>query len=116
MKTIKFKREPDYRWFAVLPEWEGSKDELEMVLGADTMLEFLSEDNDEVSLCMSGEEFENSDKLEFVRFAVELNNGAYYKLSSFRGIEINIDMWLCDVTKFVFGSFPKVIYISVINI
>ena len=116
MKTIKFKKELDGRWFAVLPDWTGDKSDLEMVLGADTMLEFMSEDNDEVSLFMSEDEFEGADKLEFIRFAVELNNGAHYKLNNYRGIDIEIDMWLCDVTKFVFGSFPKVIYISVINI
>lgn len=32
-------------------------------------------------------------------------------LESYKGIQINLEMWLCDVTKFVFGDFPKSIYI-----
>jgi hypothetical protein len=25
---------------------------------------------------------------------------------------LNLQMWLCDVTKFVFGYFPKIIYFN----
>jgi hypothetical protein len=28
------------------------------------------------------------------------------------GIEFNLDIWLCDVTKFVFGEFPKIIHFN----
>jgi hypothetical protein len=43
MRTIRFYKEPDSTWFADIPEWEGEKWELEMVMGADMMLEILAQ-------------------------------------------------------------------------
>jgi hypothetical protein len=40
----------------------------------------------------------------------ELGEGAWYRMEKYMGIRYDIDMWLCDVTKFVFGDFPKTIY------
>jgi len=82
-----------------------------MVSGADTMLEYMSEGEDSVSICMSENYFENSDKLEFVRPATEWQNGSFYKLKTYRGVELNLELWLCDVTLYVFGKFPENIYI-----
>jgi hypothetical protein len=115
MRTLKFEKEKDNRWYVVLPEWIGSKADLEMVAGADTMLEYMAEGEDSVSLCMSMEYFENSDKLEFVRPATEWQNGSFYKMKTYRGVELNLDLWLCDVTLFVFGIFPENIFISKSN-
>jgi len=33
-------------------------------------------------------------------------------MKTYKGIEYDPELWLCDVTKFVFGNFPKNIYIS----
>ena len=115
VKKLKFYKESDNRWYIDLPDWQGVKDELEMVAGADTMLEYMAEGRQEVSLILSEQEFENSDKLEFLRLATEIDNGAFYKLDNYRGIYIGLEMWLCDVTKFVFGDFPTTIFISIVN-
>ena len=115
VKTLKFYKESDNRWYVDLPEWEGSKSELEMVAGADSMLEYMAEGEEQVWLILSEQEFENSDKLEFLRLATEIENGAFYKLDKYKGIEIELEMWLCDVTKFVFGDFPKTIFLSATN-
>jgi hypothetical protein len=40
----------------------------------------------------------------------EIGEGAWYILNQYLGIDFNLKMWLCDVTKFVFGNFPKKIY------
>lgn len=115
MKRLKFYKESDNRWYVDLPEWTGSKAELEMVSGADSMLEYMAEGEGQVWLVLSEQEFENADKLEFLRLATEIENGAFYKLDKYRGIEIGLEMWLCDVTKFVFGDFPKTIFLSATN-
>lgn len=115
MKRLKFYKESDNRWYVDLPEWTGSKAELEMVAGADSMLEYMSEDEGQVWIVLSEKEFENAEKLEFLRLATEIENGAFYKLDKYRGIEIGLEMWLCDVTKFVFGDFPKTIFLSATN-
>ncbi len=115
IRTFRFYKEPDNRWYVDLPEWEGDKFDLEMVAGADTMLNIISEDQNNVWLTLSEEFFEGADKLEFVRLESKWDNGAYYKLDTYKGLEINLEMWLCDVTKFVFGDFPKEIFLSTTN-
>jgi len=113
-KTIRFYREePEGRWYADIPEWTGSKSELEMVMGADNMLEFICEGDSDVKLHLSTDNREGDDsKLEFIREATEYENGAFYRLRSYGGVELNVEMWLCDVTKFVFGEFPKQIFLT----
>jgi len=112
MKRLRFYKECDNRWYIDLPEWTGSKAELEMVAGADSMLEYVAEGEGQVWLILSVDEFENADKLEYIRLATEIENGAFYKLDKYRGVEVGAEMWLCDVTKFVFGDFPKTIFLS----
>lgn len=104
MKTIKFYKEPDDRWYADLPEWEGSQAELEMVLGADTLLNNLTSD-DQIVITFSTQDFTDSSKLNFVKLNLDIENGAFYKY-----LEMDLELWLCDVTKFVFGYFPETIY------
>ena len=36
--------------------------------------------------------------------------GAWYTLERYANVEFDLSMWLCDVTKYVFGDFPKQIY------
>jgi hypothetical protein len=115
MKRLRFYREETNRWYVDIPEWEGSKSDLEMVAGADTMLEYFSEGEDSVWLYISDEYFENSDYLSFQRMADEIGNGAFYVMKKYRGIELNLDLWLCDVTLFVLGKFPEKIYLSKSN-
>ena len=115
MKRLKFHKESDNRWYVDLHEWTGSKAELEMVSGADSMLEYMAEGEEQVWLILSEQEFENADKLEFLRLATEIESGAFYKIEKYRGIKIGLEMWLCDVTKFVFGDFPKTIFLSATN-
>ena len=113
-RQFKFYKEETGRWYVDLPEWEGDKDELEMVAGADIFLEILAQDEPEVYVTLSDEEFEGSEILEMKYLGTtegwEMGSGAWYKLISYMGMEFILDMWLCDVTKFVFGSFPKNIY------
>ena len=110
MKTYKFYKEAPNRWYIDLPEWKGSKADLEMVAGADHMLDYMAEGENEVYLVISEEWFERADSLKLL----QLNeySGADYFLEKYRGIDIQLKMWLCDVTKFVFGKFPETIYIS----
>jgi hypothetical protein len=72
MKRLKFYKESDNRWYVDLPEWEGSKAELEMVAGADSMLEYMAEGEAQVWIMLSEDEFENADRLEFLRLATEI--------------------------------------------
>lgn len=108
---FRFYKTESNRWYVYLPSWEGSVADLEMVAGADNMLEYMSEGKNDIKLIISEEFFEGSDLLEFKREADEWGNGAFYIFRTYKSIEINLDMWLCDVTKFIFGKFPKKLYI-----
>ncbi len=115
MKQYKFYKEPDLRWYIDLPEWTGDKAELEMIAGADAMLDIMANSNTSINLLISETEFENSDRLEFIKEDNNWIGGAFYNLEKHKGIEYKLSVWLCDVTKFVFGYFPKNIYLSVIE-
>jgi hypothetical protein len=104
------------RWYIDLPEWTGEKADLEMVAGADTMLDFMAEGDNKVIVCISETEFENSEKLQLKGMAEDIGSGAYYFLQKYRGVEVNLTLWLCDVTLFVFNNkFPTNIFMSPIK-
>lgn len=104
--TFKFNREEDSKWYIDYPQWEGDKAELEMVLGADYLLDILSQGEDTVYVNFSLEEVEDY-KFELERDR-EDGGGYYYKVTSSFTF---FDVWLCHVTKFVLGDFPQKIWI-----
>lgn len=99
------------RWFINIPEWEGKPEDLEMVMGADTLLDVIAQGDDSVSVKFSTEPFEGANILIIEKHGGE-ESGAYYLLSEYRGIKFNLQVWLCDVTLFVFGYFPNRIYFN----
>lgn len=120
MRKFRFYKESDGRWYIDLPEWTGSKADLEMVDGADTMLDYMLASTDggkggnEVIAYISETEFEGADVLALRCKAEDIGSGAYYSMQNYKGIEFGLNVWLCDVTLFVFnGKFPEKIYISV---
>jgi hypothetical protein len=106
-------------WFVDIPEWEGDIAELQMVMGADQFLDILSEGDERFAVTLSTEKFTGSDCLFKIREGdlegPEFGTGAWYILPSYKGISFDHNMWLCDVTKWVFGNFPEEIYFSRIN-
>jgi hypothetical protein len=103
------------RWYVVLPEWEGEKDDLEMVAGADVMLDILSDGNQTVELELSLESKPCYITLFFDR---EDGGGGWYKISTNNThsvFESLSEIWLCYVTKFVFGELPPRIFINKLN-
>jgi len=116
MEKYRFYKESNGNWYIDLPEWKGSKDDLQMVLGADTMLEYMAEGNNEVNAYISETAFDGADILRLKGLADDIGNGAYYFMQKYRGIEVNLDAWLCDVTLFVFNdNFPERIFIASVN-
>lgn len=114
-RRLKFEKD-GLDWFVNLPEWEGSRADLQMVCGADVWLDILCQGEWHVWLTISDEPFNGANQLELVGEGTYLNetvgSGASYLLNNYIGIEYNLEMWLCDVTKFVFGKFPKIIYFA----
>jgi len=107
---LKFKKNWFGRWYIDLPEYikaGGKKADLEMVRGADILLDYVSEGKRRVKLRVSEElDFENH--IHLFKYD-EDGTGAYYQNSEI----IDLDVWLCNVTKYVFGGYhPEEIYIE----
>ena len=105
MKRYSFYLE-NSKWYVSMPEWLGDKEDLEMVCGADTMLDIISQGQASASVVISEEPFEgytNHLKL------VDESNGAgdYILMSEFSSFEV----WLCSVVKFVYGKIPNNLYL-----
>lgn len=110
---LTFEKESSNEWYIVLPEWTGDKADLQMVCGADTFLDMISKGETLVSVDI---EHEITNEKGFPKFVLSKRHdtpeigGAMYYISSF--YEDNFEMWLCDVTRYVFdGDLPSTIYI-----
>lgn len=105
MKTLKFNKE-DSKWYIDIPEWEGSKADLEMVSGADDLLDYLSNNKNTVTVIASEGILDSSICLEK---KTDLSNGADYKV--FGCDKVN-ELWLCDVTKYIYGYMPEFLFVK----
>jgi hypothetical protein len=113
MNTYTFVKK-DGRWHVDAPTYlqqGGNTDDLAMTYGADAMLNLMSNGNDSVTLTLNTEPFDNADVLELVQTCKPFMEGGYYSMNKHNGAPINYNMWLHDVTRFVFGDTPDKIYI-----
>ena len=81
VRKFKFYKE-DNKWFVDLPEWEGEKDDLEMVMGADLLLDILSNYSDYCFVTFGDEPFEDAKILSYDH--KELTKG-YYNNDAWHG-------------------------------
>ena len=111
-------------WYIDLPEYLdkglGNLADLMMVDGADTFLDHLAGNQSEVEVCFSGKSFDeakftllteaqgrNNSLFSFFRFT-PAHYGCYYRVQ-----ELNDHrLWLCPVTKYVFGGYPDKIWVG----
>jgi hypothetical protein len=108
--TLRFYREAG-AWYVYLPEWTGEKSDLQMVCGADDMLDSYSRNGADVFVYASTKPFDGSSALARQFDGVQdMGSGAWYSQS-----DPEQAVWLCDVAKFVFGDFPKEIHFKVLN-
>jgi hypothetical protein len=116
MKAYRFIKEGS-EWYIDLPDYietGGSKGDLQMVEGADSMLEIMCRNGQDVTLLMDRKEFADADVLTLTEKCDPLIGGGYYRLHTYEGRSINKDMWLCAVTEYVFGDLPEKIYVKAI--
>ena len=111
VRSYKFIKEPTGQWYIDLPEWTGEKADLQMVAGADTMLDYLGKGNNVVELQLSEIPFDGSTVLKLMQdYGKEIGAGGIYLLENYEGEILNQEMWLCEVTEWVFGKLPPLIY------
>ena len=105
-KTIEFFKENN-KWYADLP---GDQEENEMMEGADTLLQYLSEGHDRINLVVSTTK-DSENPLHLTRIE-HTDCGATYMLGS----DPKDTVWLCNVVHTVFKDHPKHLYIINYNI
>ena len=98
------------KWYADVPGWEGSLASLQMVSGADDFLDSLCKNGHFVTLEISTDNPGFKHQAELIHLDAF---GGTYKLSEpFEALDgtVRDTIWLCNVTKYVFGDHPKKLY------
>ncbi len=111
MEQLSFDKEDSGLWYVDLPTWTGGKGELLMVSGADTLLDIIANGKNRVTVNVSLKPFKGASKLTLVRKGDE-EGGGHYMIEYLGEKKLDLPLWLCDVTNFVFGYIPKEIYIQ----
>jgi len=110
-RSIRFYKNTKGEWYADIPEWGGDEADLQMVEGADILLDWVSKNGEKCELLMADEHLEDADVLELVYAREEnLGGGGDYLLEYYQGEIKKHKLWLCHVTAFVFKSIPEKIY------
>lgn len=109
---IKFNHEDDGLWYVDFPNWPFDHHNLLMVNGADEMCAFLSDDDitTEVLVRPSSKRLQLEGYAELVQKEHSLTGGSTYEVRNLEGF--NRDIWLCPVTLFVLGRYPKYMYVK----
>ena len=109
---LKFNHEADGLWYVDFPNWPFDHHNLLMVAGADKLCAFLSEDDvtANVDVIPSSKREEHPGYACLVQGEHSLTGGSFYTVTELPGFER--DIWLCPVTLFVLGRYPKYLYIK----
>ena len=99
--TMRFYKEAGM-WYADVNGWPGPKAMLLMVDGADTFLDYLSNNGEEVTLDLS---LRSKTGLRCVELSIPSPRQRWRLLLNSNGNNEHI-LWLCGVTEFVFGHMP----------
>lgn len=117
--NLAFNKEENGRWYIDLPQWRGPHGNLQMVAGADTLLDTLLTEGNRVEVeviksDISIPELEiDSDIVSCQRKEYHPIFGATYDV---HGLEDHLSkMWICPVTLFVLGEYPIFLYIRKLN-
>jgi hypothetical protein len=111
VEILSFYKTPAGSWYIDLPHWTGDQGELLMVAGADTLLDIISSGGNKAKVEVSLEAFAGSSLLKLERLG-EGEGGGHYHIDRLGDRSLDLDLWLCDVTNFVFGFIPERIYIK----
>ena len=112
---IKFNHEEDGLWYVDFPNWPFDHHNLLMVAGADKMCAFLSDDDvtTEVLVRPSNKRLQLDGYAELIQKDHSLTGGSTYEVRNLEGF--NRDIWLCPVTLFVLGRYPKYMYVKKVS-
>ena len=109
---LKFNHESDGCWYIDFPNWPFDHHNLMMVAGADDLCAFLSEDDKDVTVKVipSKKDEEHPGYCKLTQTEHGLTSGSTYTVDGLDGFNKNV--WICPVTLFVLGEYPKYIYLK----
>ena len=109
---LQFNHEEDGCWYVDFPGWPFDHHNLMMVAGADRMCDVLSEDGKfaYIKVIPASKEEEHPGYAKLVQKESSLAGGSTYDVFGLDGFEG--DIWLCPVTLFVLGQYPKYMYVK----
>ena len=111
----------DNKWYADIPNH--TLEENEMVMGADVLLDFLSNGRNEVTVVFSNDKADQSRSYLKLKMKSHDEEGAYYTiygkcLADFLNYAEDVfcsmyepEVWICNVTHDMFGEHPEFICI-----
>ena len=114
---VSFTKESNGRWYVDFPNWPLSHDNLEMVAGADDLLDILNNGTNHVSLEVYTKKPKEYD-VELMKVHSALTKGAFYTVETPLEEWENPNamrrkqLWLCPVTLTVLGHYPKQIFFN----
>jgi hypothetical protein len=103
------------RWYLDLPDFESrgwTKADLELISGTRRLLNSIASGKKTLTIRMATEPFLGADLLELVELCEAPKGGAIYLMRTCNGQELNVNMWLCDITLLVFGDMPAELYVQ----
>ena len=109
---LQFNHEEDGLWYVDFPNWPFDHHNLLMVAGADKLCAFLSDDDKYayVDVIPAKKEEDHPGYAKLIQKDHSLTGGSTYQVTGLDGF--NRDIWLCPVTLFVLGKYPKYMYIK----
>lgn len=124
---LKFEKTKDDKWYIVLPSYPGASADLEMIDGADKFLDAIDINDDStvlVDIIHHGNGLNTfvcvkNPIWEFNLLEVVEQVGAYYEAKlkcdeSGKLYQVKFKVFLCEVTEWLLGYFPKRIFIEVL--
>jgi hypothetical protein len=113
-RNFQFYKETKSEWWLTLPEWKGDPEDLQMIEGADQWLNLVSNNTDKVEIEMSDQPFEDAEFLTLLHIKEENHGGGgIYYLETYQGNKVDLKLWLCEVTAFVFDYIPQKLFFKV---
>lgn len=103
------------RWYLDLPDYEArgwTKADLELISGTRRLLNSIASGKKTLSIRMATQPFPGADLLELIELCDAPKGGAIYLMRTCNGQELNVNMWLCDITLLVFGDMPPELYVQ----
>lgn len=113
---LTFCKEDDGGWYVDFPDWPFDHHNLLMVDGADDLCELLSDDGimTEVFIRPAKQRERHEGYFELRQTESSITGGSTYEVDNdeFRQRFNRDTLWLCPVTLFVLGQYPKYIYVK----